>query len=165
MSYCCQTQHQLSQPLSRAKEHISHWKFPECTSHLWSCEKGSCCSAVASSIQCGLQRPALLPCIVLDSLPRVKVNGVRKIRPHFLVFNIHKGELLVLVVWNLHLPIQAAVWTDLGFLIGKVIVFSYRMLPLQSCRTMAFSAPLLGVRTSYDLVGHLSSGGAMVAWM
>jgi hypothetical protein len=36
--------------------------------------------------------------IVLGSLPSVKVNKVREIRPYFLVFHLPKGKLLVLVV-------------------------------------------------------------------
>lgn len=125
--------------------------------HLWYCEKVPCWR---SSIERGIRGPFLLSCVVVDLLPHGKVNEVRKIWLQSLVFNVHRGELLVLVVWNPEstvcgpsFALHAAAWAAWIFLIiRKVTISSCRTLPLQSCDKMAFAAPFLEVSTSYDLL-------------
>lgn len=133
---------------------VSFLSGPARASHLWYCERVPCWH---SSIECGIGGPFLLSYTVLDSLPCVTVSEVRKIRPHFLAFNMYKGELLVLVVWDPpstfctpSFTLPAAVWAVWIFLIWKV--FSYRMLLLQSCNKMAFPTPLLKVSAPYGLL-------------
>lgn len=124
--------------------------------HLWYCEKVPCWR---SSIERGTRGPFLLSCVVGDLLPHGKVHEVRKIWLQSLVFNMHKGELLVLVVGNPDstvcgpfFTLQAAAWAVWIFLIWKVTIFSCRTLPLHSCDKMAFAAPFLEVSASYDLL-------------